>query len=341
MARAIRTGVATLACTLLLAAAVAEAQQVTWKAALFGPPRAVTMPLDWFAKEVAAKTGGQVKIELVYGEALAKATEMPDGIRGGAFEIGFLCASYYPGKFPLWTVLDLPMFTPDDITVQGRTQMAVAEHPAVLDEFKRWNVKLLVPVPLPQYQIMGKRRITKVEDFKGVRIRVSGLMAQVLEEYGAVKSLVPAPEVFPSLERGVVDAVTFPATYTFVSYRIHEISKYFIDKISLGTQPCFYGVSQSAWNKLSPQHQKLMLDLREGTLAEFVRAYSTADEKNYDEFKARGIEIINFPAAERAKLLANAEKFWKAWVEDMQKKGLKGKEVFEFTQAKLKELGKK
>ena len=341
MARAIRTGVATLACTLLLTAAVAEAQQVTWKAALFGPPRAVTMPLDWFAKEVAAKTGGQVKIELVYGEALAKATEMPDGIRGGAFEIGMLCASYYPGKFPLWTVLDLPMFTPDDITVQGRAQMAVAEHPAVLDEFKRWNVKLLVPIPLPQYQIMGKRRITRVEDFKGVRIRVSGLMAQVLEEYGAVKSLVPAPEVFPALERGVVDAVTFPATYTFVSYRIHEISKYFIDKISLGTQPCFYGVSQSAWNKLPPQHQKLMLDLREGTLAEFVRAYSTADEKNYDVFRAMGIEIINFAPAERAKLLANAERFWKAWVDDMQKKGLKGKEVFEFTQAKLKELGTK
>lgn len=341
MTRRARTGVAILACTLLLAAAVAEAQQASWKAALFGPPRAVTMPLDWFARQVSAKTGGQVKIELVYGEALAKATEMPDGLRAGAFEIGFLCASYYPGKFPLWTVLDLPMFTPDDITVQGRLQMAVAEHPAVLDEFKRWNVKLLVPVPLPQYQIMGKRRIARVEDFKGVRIRVSGLMAQVLEEYGAVKSLVPAPEVFPSLERGVVDAVTFPSTYTFVSYRIHEISKYFIDKISLGTQPCFYGASQSAWNKLSPQQQKVMLELREGTLAEFVKAYRTADEKNYVDFKTRGLEIINFPPAERAKLAANAEKFWKAWVEDMQKKGLRGKEVFEFTQATMKELGKK
>ena len=341
MTRGVRNGVAMLACTLLLPAAAAEAQQASWKAALFGPPRAVTQPLDWFAKEVAAKTGGQVKIELVYGEALAKATEMPDGIRGGAFEIGFLCASYYPGKFPLWTVMDLPMFTPDDITVQGRLQMALAEHPAVLDEFKRWNVKLLLPIPLPQYQIMGKRRITRVEDFKGVRIRVSGEMAKVLEEYGAVKSLVPAPEVFPSLERGVVDAVTFPATYTFVSYRIHEISKYFIDKISLGTQPCFYGASQSAWNKLSPQHQKLMLDLREGTLAEFVKAYRTADEKNYADFKARGLEIINFAPEERAKLLANADKFWKAWVEDMQKKGLRGKEVFEFTQAKMKELGTK
>ncbi len=340
MARRIVVRVAVLACALLLGG-VAEAQQAAWKAALFGPPRAVTAPLDWFAKEVAAKTGGQIKIELVYGEALAKATEMPDGIRGGAFEMAQLCASYYPGKFPLWTVLDLPMFTPDDITAQSLVQLALGDHPPIAEEFKRWNVKLLVPLPLPQYQIMGKRRITKVEDFKGVRVRVSGEMAKVLEEHGAVKSLVPAPEVFPSLERGVVDAATFPATYAFVSYRLHEISKYFIDKISLGTQPCFYGVSLTAWNKLSPQHQKLMLDLREGAIEQFVQAYKGADDKNYDEFKKKGVEIINFPTSERAKLLGGAEKYWRAWVEDMQKRGLKGKEVFEFAQAKIKESTKK
>jgi TRAP-type C4-dicarboxylate transport system substrate-binding protein len=319
----------------------AEAQQVTWKAALFGPPRAVTQPLDWWAKEVAARTNGQVKIELVYGEALAKATEMPDGLRGGAFEMAMLCASYYPGKLPLWTVLDLPMFTPDDVVVQGRVQMAVAEHPAVLADFKKWNLRLLVPTPLPQYQIMSKKRIAKVEDFKGVRVRVSGEMAKVLEDYGAVKSLVPAPEVFPSLERGVIDAATFPGTYAFVSYRLHEIAKYYVDRISLGSQPCFYGVSETAWAKLSPQHQQVMLDLREGALAEAARAYRAADEKNYPEFKAKGVEVINFAPEERAKLVANADKYWKAWVEDMQKKGLKGKDVFEFALAKTKEFGKK
>src|SRR3990172_2229416 len=163
MTRGVRNGVAMLACTLLLPGGAGEAERASWRAALFGPPRAVTQPLDWFAKEVAAKTGGQVKMELVYGEALAKATEMPDGIRGGAFEIGFLCASYYPGKFPLWTVLDLPMFTPDDITVQGRAQMAIAEHPAVLDEFKRWNVKLLVRlVPHPRdLQVLHRQDLAR------------------------------------------------------------------------------------------------------------------------------------------------------------------------------------
>ena len=315
----------------------ALAQQVTWKVAIFGPPRAVTVPIEFLAKEMAAKTGGQLKIEPVYGEALSKATEMIDGLKAGAFEAGLLCASYYPGKLPLYTVLDLAMLTPDDVMVQARVQMAVAEHPAIVAEFKRWNLRMLLPGPLPQYQMMGKRRITKVEDLRGVRIRVSGEMARVLEDYGAVKSLVPAPEAYPSLERGVVDMITFPATYAFASYRLQEISKYFIDKISLGSQPCFWGVSETAWSKLPPAQQKQILDLREPATQAGQHAYAAADEKNYADWKARGIEIINFPAAERAKLTANAGKHWQEWVQDKEKKGLPGKALLEFVQAKIKE----
>lgn len=319
----------------------ADAQSSTsWKVAIFGPPRALTRPVDWWAKEVAARTNGQVKIELVYGEALAKATEIPDGLRAGAFEVGLLCASYYPGKFPLYTVLDLAMLTPRDVRTLAMVQLDLGEHPAVAAEMKRWNAKLLLPSALPQYQIMGQKRIARVEDLKGLRIRVSGEMARVLEDFGAVKSLVPAPEVYPSLERGVVDAVTFPSTYAFFSYRIHEIAKYFIDKIDLGSQPCFYGVNLAAWEKLSPAVQKIMLELRPAVVRHFHEEYAADDRKNYDVFRQRGVEIVDFPAAERAKLVANAQRHWQAWVEDKEKRGLPGKDVLEFVQAKLKEHAK-
>ncbi|HEU5321148.1 MAG TPA: C4-dicarboxylate TRAP transporter substrate-binding protein [Methylomirabilota bacterium] len=329
-----------LAGVLAAGAGSALAQQVTWKVAIFGPPRAVTAPIEYVAKEMAARTGGQVKIEPVYGEALSKATEIIDGLKAGAFEVGVLCASYYPGKLPLFTVLDLAMLTPDDILAQARVQLAVAEHPAIAQEFKRWNLRMLLPNPLPQYQMMGKRRITRVEDLKGVRIRVSGEMARVLEDHGAVKSLVPAPETYTSLERGVVDMITFPATYAFTSYRLHEISKYFIDKISLGSQPCFWGVNETAWSKLSPAHQKLLVELREPAIQAGIQAFAAADEKNYGDWKARGIEIINFPPAERAKLAANAGKHWQEWVQDREKRGLPGKALLEFVQAKIKEHAK-
>lgn len=320
------------AAALLAAAALchaAAAQTVSWKAGLFGPPRSPTKPAEWWAQQLAARTGGQVKVEMVYGEALAKATEIPDALRAGAFEVGMFCASYYPGKFPLFTVLDLPFLAPDDMQALARAQLALAAHPSVAAELKRWNTKLLLPMPLPQYQIMSQKRIAKVEDFKGLRVRVSGEMARALEDFGAVKSLVPAPEVYTSLERGVVDAVTFPSTYAFFSYRVHEISKFLVDKISLGAQPCFYGVNLAAWQRLSPQQQSLMLELAQATIPRFAEVYAGDDAKNFEAFRQKGVEILNFPASERAKLVANAEKHWAAWAETMDKRGLPGKAVLD------------
>ncbi len=315
----------------------ASAQPVTWTVAIFGPPRPITAPIEFLAKEVLAKTNGQLKIEPVYGEALSKATEMLDGLKGQAFEAASLCASYYPAKLPLFTVLDLPMLAPHDIMAQARVQMALADHPAMQQEFKRWGVRMLLPIPLPQYQLMGKKRITRAEDLKGVRIRVSGEMAKVLEDFGAVKALVPAPEAFTALDRGVLDMSTFPGTFGFVSYRLHEISKYYIDNISLGSAPCFWAVTETAWGKLAPQHQKLMLDLRQPAIQTSIQAFKAADEKSYPEFKAKGIEIINFPPAERARLAANAGKHWQEWVADKEKRGLPGKQILEFVQARIKE----
>ncbi len=82
----------------------AGAQPVSWKVAVFGPPRPVTASIEFLAREVAARTRGQIKIEPVYAEVLSKATEMLDGLKAQAFEAALLCASYYPGKLPVFTV---------------------------------------------------------------------------------------------------------------------------------------------------------------------------------------------------------------------------------------------
>lgn len=331
---------ATLAVSMTVPAAWAEAQQVVWKAALIGPPRAVTAPLEWFAREVAARTGGQVKIELVYGEALAKATEMPEGVKAGAFEVAMIYTTYYPAKFPLYNVLDLPMFPLQDVSAQARVQFALGEHPTIVEEMKRWNVRFLLPTVAPLYQVMGNRRIVKAEDFKGVRMRVSGEMARVLEEYGVVKTLVSVSEVYSALERGLIDAVALPV-FSLGAFKIHEISKYFIDGISLGTPPGFYGVSEAAWARLAPEHQKLMIELREGAIQQFAKAFAAAEQKYIPEFRQKGVETIQFPAAEHAKLAARAEKYWRAWVEDKERRGLKGRSVFEFVQARMGEHAKR
>jgi hypothetical protein len=50
---------------------------------------------------------------------------------------------------------------------------------------------------------------------------------------------------------------------------------------------------------------------------------------------------VSFNATDRARLVARSIKVWQAWVAEREKQGLRGREVFEFTQAKIREFSGK
>src|SRR5262249_36129846 len=162
--------------------------ETTWRASIFGPARASTQPFEWFAREVAAKTGGQLKFDISYGKA--KPTESTELLASGAIEVAYVCAPSHGGLLPLTSVIDLPMLAPDNLVVLGRVALALGEHAPVQAELKRQNARMLLPVPLPQYQLMGTRRVARIDDLQGARVRISGEMGKVLEEHGAITSVI-------------------------------------------------------------------------------------------------------------------------------------------------------
>jgi TRAP-type C4-dicarboxylate transport system substrate-binding protein len=331
---------------MVIAAAVASSAfatpataQTTWRASLWSPSRAVTKPFEWYAKEVAAKTGGQMKIEFAY--AKGKAPEAAEVLKSGAAEMAYFCAQYFPDTMPLATVLDLPMFAPESIAVIGRVGLALGDQPAIQAELRRSNVKMIIPLPLPQYQLMGTRRVAKLDDFKGAKLRISGEMGKVLQEYGALISVVPSAESNAALKAGTLDLVALPYTSSFASFKIDDASKFVTEKISLGAPLCYLGASQKAWDALPASTQKVMLSLRQPAVAQYEEIYAREDAPNIAAFKEKGLQFVDFSPVDRARLLAKAIKVWQAWVEERDKQGLKGKEVFEFAQAKIREFSRK
>lgn len=313
--------------------------QITWKASIWTPSHSATKPLEWYAKEVAAKTGGQIKIELNFSQG--KAQDAVGLLTSGTFEMAYVCAEYFADKMPLTTVLDLPMFSPDSISALGRLELALADHPAIQTELKKLNIKMLLPVPLPQYQLMGTRRVAKVDDLKGARVRISGEMGKVFEGYGAVISGVAFSESAAALKGGMLDLVALPYTSSFASFKIDDASKYVTEKISLGTTLCYLGVSQKTWDALPSGVQQTIESLREPAVAQYEAIYAADDNANIANFKSKGLGFVTFSPADRARLVARSIKVWQAWIEEREKQGLKGKEVFEFAQAKMREFGRR
>jgi len=65
-----------------------------------------------FAKEIEERTKGRVKITIYPSEALGKAKDHYDMASQGLCDIAVFLPVYTPGRFPLTTVMDLPLQIP-------------------------------------------------------------------------------------------------------------------------------------------------------------------------------------------------------------------------------------
>lgn len=51
-----------------------------------------------------------------------------------------------------------------------------------------------------------RKKIDSLADYQGMKIRIPGLGGKVMAKAGATVVLTPPGEIFPALERGVIDA---------------------------------------------------------------------------------------------------------------------------------------
>ena len=73
------------------------------------------------------------------------------------------------------------------------------------------------------YEVVGKGEPPKsLADWKGMRIRALGQQGKAMQKLGAVPTSVPAPDVYTSMDRGLIDAAGF-AYYAHESYRTYEL----------------------------------------------------------------------------------------------------------------------
>ena len=128
-----KTIVKALAASTVLAFSATQVLAVEWNVSLWGKRRAFTEHVEKLAELVSEKTGGEFTLNISYG-GLSKERENLDGISVGAFEMAQFCAAYHPDKNPTLMVLDLPFLGVSTLKQEGDLDMALYQHPAVVDD---------------------------------------------------------------------------------------------------------------------------------------------------------------------------------------------------------------
>lgn len=302
-------------------AANVEGPQVFWKWSVWGNPRAFTAGAEHLAKRVAEETDGNFKIQIFYGEQLAKSKENLDAIKNNAVEAAFFCNFYHPGKNPAFMVFSLPFLPLGDWEVSAYVRNKLFQHPALVADLEQWNAIGYASALMPQYEFLGVGKPPlKLEDWKGLRVRAGGGIGDAMEILGATKQTVPASEVYTLMQRGAVDAVSFPYTYSHASYRIHELADWFTANMQPGSSACPMVINKTAFEALPPQYQELIMGLKDEVTQALIDAYKAADEKNLPMFEERMTKIV-YSEETLAEFREKAgQPVWDKWVADNKDK---------------------
>ncbi|MEM7404747.1 MAG: C4-dicarboxylate ABC transporter substrate-binding protein [Pseudomonadota bacterium] len=317
--------------SLAFAAKVVDGPRVHWDYAIWGKPRAITTYLTNLEKWLPERTGGKFTFQLHWG-TLSKPRAVLDNLKSGSFQAGSFCASYYPGKLSAHTGLDLPFLPVKGLKMLQAVTHSYYDHPVLKKEMKRWNARFYMSSLLPLYEIVGKGDLPKsLADFKGMRIRALGQQGKAMEKLGAVPTSVPAPEVYTSMDRGLLDAVGF-AYYAHKSYRTFELGNWFTSGLAVGSIACGSMFNNDDWNALPKQYQDLLIEFQqsEAGYPAQIAALNAAEKATPGEFVKAGLTEWKVDKQERAAFeKAGGKPVWEDWAKAMDKEGYKGTELLE------------
>ena len=215
------------------APAVVRAQSTfNWKmTSFYGPNAAFYSTGPGGAKDLVKRiddmSGGRLKIQFYGAGELIPAAEGFDAVSSGTVEMNFANSYFWTGK-----TFAGQYFTavPFGLNFQGINGWLYDGGGQQL-----WNEvyapfgMIAFPCGNTGVQMTGwfKKEIKAISDFKGLKMRIPGLAGKVYAALGVDVKLLPGGEIFPALERGVIDAAEFVGPYQDRRLGLHKAAKFY------------------------------------------------------------------------------------------------------------------
>jgi TRAP-type C4-dicarboxylate transport system substrate-binding protein len=183
-----------------------DIEPVDWQYASYLAPGSSLMDaISNYFDRLDEETGGNTAVEEFYQESLLSATDILGGVADGRAEVGFTIALYHPDRLPLSQVVGVPFVT-EDAEAQVRTFNEMYQsNDAFREEWQSQGVHVLSFTPLTNSIVATTEPLEGLDDLRGRSIRSVGFLAGAMEAIGVNPVAMPAPEIFESLERGVIE----------------------------------------------------------------------------------------------------------------------------------------
>lgn len=280
------------------------------KKIILGHPNAETHPMHksymQFKESVEEKTNGQIVVEVHHGGTLGGDRELAESVDTGTIQMalnGSMILGNYDSKF---RIFDLPFIFDSYEEVDKIIEGPIGEQ--LSNVIEGTNIRVL-SFPEAGFRDIttGKKEIKTAEDLEGIKIRALETPVHIagFEALGMSPTSIPFPEVYSSLQSGVIDAQENSNSNTYHS-KFYEVQSY------LTTPGIFFLldmtiINEDFYQSLTEEQQQIITESAIEA-AKFQRELNREEETNMRELIAEeGVVINELSASEIERLKEKAK----------------------------------
>ncbi len=297
----LQTAGAGLAAGALATPAIAQnAPEVKWRLASSFPKSLDTIfgAAELISKRVAAATNNKFQIQVFAGGEIVPPFQVVDAVQNGTVDCSHTAPYYFFGKDPTFAIGCAIPFGMN--TRQQNAWMLHGGGLQLMREFyKQYNI-ISFPAGNTGAQMGGffRKEIKTLEDLKGLKFRVAGVTGTILSRLGVVPQQIAGGDIYPSLEKGTIDAAEWVGPYDDEKLGLYKVAKYYYYPgwWEGGPELDLY-VNQKAWDALPKDYQAALESACAEANMDMTAKYDTVNPAALRRLIANGVQLRPFPRA--------------------------------------------
>jgi TRAP-type C4-dicarboxylate transport system substrate-binding protein len=293
------------------------------------PTEPMGMTMLHFEKLVTERTNGMVKFTNVWAKAMSKSGEELDMCAEGASALAITTVSYYPTRLMLNNITTALPFSATNVwDFLKITETLHYQDTLCEKEFEKNGVKFLFSEHVPSWELLSKKPVIKLDDFRGMKIAVTGdVPAKMLTTVGAVPVPAMLMDRGPGLQTGMLDGSALLNSLHY-AVKIQEFAKYHTP-LDWGCSDTGMAVIRLELFKSLPKDvQDIIVAAGKEANQYFTKLNLEMEEKNLKEYEKMGI-VMNpsLTYEEKKKWGEMMPTIVADWVKDGESRGLPAKKL--------------
>ena len=298
LTRASVGGAAAAAGTALAAPAIAqEMPTINWRLASSFPKSLDTIygGAEELSTRLKEATDGKFTIQVFAAGEIVPGLDAINATTDGTVECAHSVGYYNWGKDPAFACgADLPF------TFSARAKAAYNYQGGGIENYNEFLEQYsLVSFPGGNTGVqMGgwyRKEINTLADLQGLKMRISGLAGRVVEKLGVVPQQIAGGDIYPSLEKGTIDAAEWVGPYDDSKLGFQKVAPYYYyPGFWEGGPTVSFFINKAKWDELPDSYKSLVRSCCQATDQNMLAKYDMKNPTALKELVGSGAQLRSF-----------------------------------------------